>query len=81
MFSFHPFTSVTRTITDPDKLRPEETYLTIEIRADHLELLAGMPISKINVPLTIKSRQGKVSELPEGHPAVSTLIKNSVRVT
>jgi len=85
LYSFHPYSSKTRTI-DVEKLLPNETYLTIEIRQDYWEKMieASAWINERVLPedsFSIKKRAGKVSELPEEHSAVVTALTPSVRVS
>lgn len=78
LYTFSPFLSRQRTLEHPEHLKPYETYLTIEIREDYWEQLdPGVHI----LPYEIKKRTGKVSELPDDHPAVETALTPSVRIT
>lgn len=79
VYSFHPFTSTTHTV-DVEKLSTNETYLTIEIRQDYWQRLLENLEPDSKVSWAIKKRAGKVSELPEDHPAVETVLTPSVRV-
>lgn len=95
-FSFHPYNTKHSSI-DVSKLNPSETYLTIEITKDKWIKMVdayyaqeGYPITEVNGELiaveesigyTVKSEHGKVSELPEGHPAITVESNPSVRMT
>lgn len=91
VYSFHPFESSRRVITHPELLEDNERYLTIEIRADHWETLIksygdymeeyGRLDEVSELKFDIKGTKGKVSELPDGHPAVETIHSPSVRIT
>lgn len=80
VYSFHPFESSRRVIAHSELLKDNEIYLTIEIRKDYWESLIGQR-DKITFPFEIKGSKGKVSELPDGHPAVETIHNPSVRIT
>jgi hypothetical protein len=77
LYAFHPFQSKARTV-DVEKLSPSETYLTIEIRQDYWDKLHP---EVGEYPHSIKKRVGKVSELPDDHQAVETVLTPSVRVS
>jgi len=78
IYSFHPYNSTTHTV-DVEKLSANEIYLTIEIRQDYWEEMLSR--SGEGVVFSIKKKAGKVSELPEDHSAVMTVLTPSVRVT
>ena len=85
LYAFHPFNSKARTV-DVEKLSASETYLTIEIRQDYWEKMIEETswINERVLPkdcFSIKKRVGKVSELPENHQAVATVLTPSVRVS
>jgi len=84
LYSFHPFNSKTRT-ADVEKLSSSETYLTIEIRQDYWnDLITAWNTESPRqgaIPHSIKKRAGKVSELPEDHSAIETVLTPSVRVS
>lgn len=86
IFNFHPFTSTRSFIEKPEMLKPEETYLTIEIKESIWNLFkaaadnAGADwLSEKN--FKIKDRKGKVSELPKDHPAIGRIEIPSVTTT
>jgi len=97
IFTFHPYTSKHSTIPDVQKLSPSETYLTIEITKDNwvkmldaYHQIEGYPITEVNgepinvetsIEYTVKNTSGKVSELPEDHPAIVIVEEPSVRIT
>ena len=78
IYSFNPFLSRQRTLKYPEHLKPEETYLTIEIRADYWEQLNP---SGRDLRWEVKKVTGKVSELPDDHLAIETVLTPSVRIT
>lgn len=89
-YSFHPYESTVRTLENPEQLKPEEAYLTIEIREDYWnELINSIEDLSITEPwvegfkssFSIKKRTGKVSELSPEHPAIKTVLTPSVRIT
>lgn len=96
VFSFHPYNTKHSSI-DVTKLELSETYLAIEITKDKWIKMVnayyaqeGYPITEVNgEPITVepsidyivKSAYGKVSELPEGHPAIIVESSPSVRIT
>jgi len=80
IYSFHPFISTTSYIEDVEKLSPNETYLTIEIRQDYWDALLSDKQYDTKISFDIKKRAGKVSELQDKHPAVKTVLTPSVRV-
>jgi len=81
IYSFHPFLSKHSYVNDVEQLSANEIYLTIEIRQDYWQRLLDAEPTDSNIAFSIKKRVGKVSELPDNHPAVVTVCTPSVRVT
>jgi len=81
IYSFNPFLSRQRTLKYPEHLKPSEAYLTIEIREDYWEQLINFNVLPNTIHWEIKKRTGKVSELPEDHLAIETVLNPSVRIT
>lgn len=88
LYTFSPYISTKHFIKEPALLKPEETYLTIEIKEDHWNQIWEVYGQSMfednqtsNVSFKIISKKGKVSELPEDHPAVGVTKTPSVRIT
>lgn len=82
-YSFHPYIAKKRTISDITKLDDSQIYVTIEIRKDYLEQLLDA-VESADVPAdlySVKKETGKLSDLPEDHPAIETVETPSVRIT
>ena len=92
LYSFHPYVSTHREISDINALSDSESYLTVEIRKDYWNMLnqlfevyqaefSNRSLATPKIDYSIKSVKGKVSELPPDHPAVVTKLEPSVRIT
>lgn len=82
IYSFNPFLSRQRTLRYPEHLQSSEAYLTIEIREDYWQKLVNFDETlPSGICWEIKKRTGKVSELPEDHLAIETVLNPSVRIT
>ena len=83
IYSFLPYQSTHKVITDTTKLGDSESYLTIEIRRDYWKDLLYSQYGRLegDFPFEIKKETAKVSELPDNHPALSILTEPSVRIT
>lgn len=82
LYSFNPFLSRQRTLKYPELLGSQEAYLTIEIREDILASVIETyeQTRGVRPQFAIKKRSGRVSELPEDHPSIETVLTPSVRI-
>lgn len=86
IYSFHPYVSTKREISDVSALSDSESYLTIEIRKDYWNVITSnqpwLEGERGELPCyKIKKVDGKVSELSPDHPAVVTKLEPSIRIT
>lgn len=83
IYSFHPYLSERRTVTDINLVQDDLVDLTIEINGSKWnEFLNVCAQKNIQVPeYKVVKRDVKVSSLPEDHPAVTTKRTASVRTS